>query len=155
MEEGFEIYREDLNEWVREVWKPVVGYEGYYEVSNFGKIRSLRTYRCLFKVSWKNDYDSHMLTKNGIVKHKKTNRLVAEAFLEVPNHLKHIPIADLYVNHKNENKADDFVYVDEYGRVDLEKSNLEWCTPQYNVTYGTARERAKETRKNNRSLNVI
>ena len=45
------------------------------------------------------------------------------------------------VNHKDENKENNFVYINEDGTVDLEKSNLEWCDKAYNNGYGTRNKR--------------
>ena len=123
---------------VEVVRKPVVGYEGYYEVDQFGRVFSVervisvddngRKYekpvsgkqmkQCLKN----NGYKSVSLTKGGATKEFYVHRLVAEAFIPNPDNL---PM----VNHKDEDKTNNFV------------ENLEWCTAQYNNTYGTARKR--------------
>lgn len=111
---------------MEEIWKDAVGYEGLYQVSNFGRVQSLdrRDIRNRF---WKGKilsqqveklgYCSVKLCKNGIQKREKVHRLVALAFVENPNNYKEI-------NHKDENKQNN------------RSENLEWCTRQYNVTYG-------------------
>ena len=114
----------------KEYWKSVVGYEGLYEVSNWGRVKSFDTYRkgingsircCKGKIikyqKTKHGYLQVGLWKNGQCKHYYVHRLVAEAFIPNPNNL---PI----INHKDENKQNNIV------------SNLEWCTYQYNNTYG-------------------
>ena len=111
------------------IWKPIKGYEGLYEVSNDGHVRSVSR-----KVHYKNgalrfwegqeitphaDKDGYMkvgLSRNGSQTSKSVHRLVAMAFIENPNHL---PL----INHKDENKANNNV------------DNLEWCTNQYNCLY--------------------
>ena len=55
---------------------------------------------------------------------------MAEAFIPNPNNY---PI----INHKDNNPSNNFVYINEDGSVNLEKSNLEWCSYEYNNNYGT------------------
>ena len=118
-----------------EIWRPVVGYEGLYEVSNTGRVRSLDRYdrknrlkkgKLLKNKDNGNGYLLCGLSKNGIVKNKYIHRLVAEAFIERPDGL-------YEVNHKDEDKTNNNV------------DNLEWCDATYNVNYGTRNIRAKET----------
>lgn len=140
-----------------EIWRPVVGYEGRYEVSNLGNVRSLDwvetikhprnkemqlTRKHRGKELRKRDdsnkiYYRVCLRKDGFSQDYSIHRLMMEAF--VPNPL-NLPC----VNHKDENTKNNFIYVNPDGSVDLEKSNLEWCTYQYNLTYGTALDRRKE-----------
>lgn len=84
------------------------------------------------------------LMKNGKPKHYYIHRLVAQAFLPNPNNYPQ-------VNHKDENKLNNFVWVNEDGSVDFEKSNLEWCTNDYNIHYGTVQERQKQYWENRKS----
>ena len=118
-----------------EIWRPVVGYEGLYELSSYGRVRSLDRYdnRNRFRKGhiMKQSYCSKGyltidLCLNGKVKKCLVHRLVAEAFLPNPDNLPQ-------VNHKNEVKSDNCV------------DNLEWCDAKYNLNYGTARIRGKET----------
>ena len=139
---------------MEEVWKPIEGYEGYYEVSNQGNVRSItryvdekrhngkrivngRTLRYGKATHLGNTYYIVMLTKNSVSKGYLVNRLVAEAFLPNPDNLP-------CVNHKDRKTNNNFVFVNPDGTVDTEKSNLEWCSFQYNSTYDGARERAAE-----------
>lgn len=121
-----------------EIWKPIEGYEGYYEVSNLGKVRSVDryiTYNICKKIAIRHQkevvlqdkpsklgYPIIHLSKDGKTKPFYVHRLVANAFVDNPNGF-------TYINHKDENKANNNAY------------NLEWCTQQYNSTYGTAIER--------------
>lgn len=111
----------------KEYWKPVVGYEGHYQVSNFGRVKSIKFGKeIILKQKQSMDgYYSVNLSKNGIVKTYLVHRLVAEAFIDNPNNLPQI-------NHKDENKTNNNV------------DNLEWCSYSYNINYGTARERMTE-----------
>lgn len=128
---------------MEEKWKSIVGYEGLYEVSNQGRVRSLP--RTTHIVAGKREYDVErtgsllkpQLAKHGYVgvwlygkertgnrngKFRTIHRLVAEAFCEKgPD--------DCEVNHLNEIKDDN------------RACNLEWCTHQENSSYGTRGER--------------
>jgi len=126
-----------------EIWKDINGYEGIYQVSNMGRVRSLNriiTYirenrkisklqkGCIIKLATSTTgYLFTHLDKKRSIKYYRINRLVAEHFLLNPNNY---PM----VNHKNEIKTDN--------RVD----NLEWCTHKYNVNYGTGIERSRSAK---------
>ena len=114
----------------KEVWKDISGFEGYYQVSDKGRVRSLDRKVWSEKrgtsYSRKGDvlkpintdgYHYVILSKFGEYAHKRVHRLVAEAFIPNPKKLN-------YVNHKDENKHNNML------------ENLEWCTPKYNVYYG-------------------
>ena len=125
---------------MEEIWKPVIGYEGLYEVSNLGRVRSvdrlvnysngqihLHKGRILSPgVTDKLGYLQVALCNNGKIKHKMVYRLVAEAFIPNPDNLPQ-------VNHKDENAFNNCV------------DNLEWCTIEYNINYGTRTQKAIET----------
>lgn len=114
---------------MEEIWRDVVGYEGLYEVSNLGNVRSLFRYKKQLK--WNvlgSGYASVQLFKEKVGTRLLVHRLVAKAFL--PN-LDGLPV----VNHKDENKLNNNV------------DNLEWCTQQYNLAYNDGyRKRADNTR---------
>ena len=126
-----------------EIWKTAVYdgelYEGLYKVSNLGKILSL-DYNHTGKPGLMNPaedtkgYLQVKLWKNGEYKTCSVHRLVAEAFLENPDNLPE-------VNHKDEDKTNNFVFLNEDGSVDKEKSNLEWKTHRDNMNHGTRNER--------------
>lgn len=111
--------------------RPVVGYEGLYEVSSIGEIRSVKRQgtdgRVLKHKIDKSGYHLVYLCKNGKYKGQLVHRAVAEAFIQNADCLP-------CVNHIDENKDNNSA------------ENLEWCTYQYNNNYGTARERASKAR---------
>lgn len=109
-----------------EEWRAVPGYEGLYEVSNMGNVRNVRRNTLLKLSKNNNEYIRVCLCKNCIRTLLSVHRLVAQAFIPNPNNLPQ-------VNHKDEDKTNNNV------------DNLEWCTAKYNINYGTARIRAKET----------
>lgn len=122
----------------KEYWKPVVGYEGLYEVSNWGRVKSLKfgKERILKPCTNRYGYLFVKLCKDGKVKPFTVHRLVAEAFLPNPDNLPQ-------VNHKDENKQNNIV------------SNLEWCSAQYNNTYGTRIERVAEKTTNGKCSKTV
>lgn len=77
-------------------------------------------------------------------KTKKVHRLVAEAFIPNPDDLPEI-------NHKDECKTNNFVFVNDDGSVDLEKSNLEWCNKSHNMRWNNLCIRIGEKTKNHPS----
>ena len=127
----------------KEIWKDVKDYEGLYQVSNLGNVKSLydashKKYRELIMKPSMNSwgYLQIGLCKNGKQKPTRINRLVAIAFeLPIPEHLRHIPIERLEVNHKDEDKTNNCVW------------NLEWCNSKYNNNYGTHNARVSEALK--------
>ena len=133
-----------------EIWKTAVYddeiYEGLYKVSNFGRILSLN-YRNTGKAELMNPFDNGrgylqvLLYKNGKRKTCKVHRLVAETFLENPENLPE-------VNHKDENKKNNFVFLNEDGSVDKKRSNLEWKNHKDNINHGTHNERVAKANTN-------
>lgn len=128
----------------KEVWRPAKGFDGIYEVSNYGRVLSRNLYHRKGPVilkAWLGNrgYLRITLRKNGVIVHKQVATLVAEAFLPNPNNLPQ-------VNHKDENKTNNFVWVNEDGSVDIERSNLEWCSCKQNINHGTRNKRMVETR---------
>ena len=104
-------------------FKPVIGFEEYYEVSADGAVFSKITNKFRKQVICPNGYATVILRnlKTGIHKTKTVHRIVAEAWLNRNS--------NDCVNHKNENKLDNHV------------NNLEWCTKAYNNTYNGKTQR--------------
>lgn len=89
-----------------EVWKPVVGYENLYEVSNLGRVRTIPKKGFNKQVTRKTGldvrtgYTTIMLRKNNVLRTKRIHSLVVEAFLGIKTNKK------LVANHINGNKRD-------------------------------------------------
>ena len=115
---------------MKEEWKDIDGYEGLYQISNKGRVKSFRQWKrasCpaeyLLKPSVaQNGYLQVTLYKAKTKRKFLIHRLVALAFVPNPNSF-------LCINHKDENKQNNAA------------DNLEWCTVQYNNSYGTAKYR--------------
>ena len=126
-----------------EEWRTIVGYEGQYEVSSYGRVRSLDRYDKMNRF-WKGrilnlhtgtgGYLFVGLSSNGNEKNYLVHRLVAQAFIPNPNNLPQ-------VNHKDENKANNAA------------ENLEWCNKTYNENYGSKKEREIKTKTLNNRVN--
>ena len=125
-----------------ELWKDIKSFEGLYQVSTWGRVRSLDKYidvkirnvdkvlkrgKILKPVYYKNGYLTVGLCKNGKVTRFYVHRLVAEAF--IPN-----PENKPEVNHKDEVKSNNY------------RTNLEWMTTKENINYGTHTKRSAEKR---------
>lgn len=113
---------------MKEIWKDIKGYEGIYQVSDLGRVRSLKFGKERILVGRK-DSDGYLrvgLCKDGKEKTCRVHRLVAEAFIPNPDGLPQ-------VNHKDERKSNNVA------------SNLEWCDCKYNINYGMRTERISKT----------
>lgn len=116
------------------LWKPIEGYEGLYEVSSEGRVRSLNYGGVKGKVGelspdLSRGYYRVTLFKEGIRERYLVHRLVAEAFIENPKGLAE-------VNHRDEVKLNNRV------------NNLEWCSRSYNLKYGTRIKRIAQSNRN-------
>ena len=109
---------------MQEIWKDVEGYEGLYQVSNTGKVMSLRKNHLMTPSLTRGYFYLKLRDSNGCDKSFPVHRLVALAFIKNPK-----PDTFNCVNHKDENKLNNHA------------NNLEWCTLSYNFNYGTARIR--------------
>lgn len=138
-----------------EIWKWVPGYEGYYKVSNCGSVKSVDRLLTDGRVR-KGQYMKPTVNNFGYLriglrknnykqKHFFIHRLVAEAFLPNPENLPQ-------VNHKDENKMNNFVGTPENNYTD---GNLEWCTAKYNSNYGTGIERCSTKRVNGKKSKTV
>jgi hypothetical protein len=112
------------------IWKPVVGYEGLYEVSNEGDVMSLRRKatdrrgrvrdvpsRKLTPHLNRGGYCMVLLSKNGHANLRSVHRLLMMAFFPRDDH------ASVVINHKDGNKANN------------QLSNLEWCKHSENIAH--------------------
>ena len=140
-----------------EVWKTAVYdgelYEGLYKVSNLGRILSLNYRRTGKAELMKPAEDTNGYLKVTLCKNKKeknclVHRLVVETFLENPENKPQ-------VNHKDEDKTNNFVFLNEDGSVDKEKSNLEWCWCKDNINHGTHNERISKTMTNGKTSKPV
>lgn len=121
---------------MREIWKDIEGYEGLYQVSNLGRVKSLQMYanggykkrvKILKPCNNGNGYYVVYLMKNKKRSVNYIHRLVAQAFLKNFNNYK-------CINHKDENKSNNNV------------DNLEWCSYKYNNNYGNHNLKISKTR---------
>lgn len=113
-----------------EEWIPVPGFEGLYEVSSLGRVKTTRRQGSpggVLKQNRRNGYCYVRLCKNGEYTFCAVHRLVATAFLNNPNKFP-------CVNHKDETRDNNRV------------ENLEWCSYSYNNTYGTVKNRSAKAR---------
>lgn len=139
----------------KEIWKDIFGYENLYQISSEGRVKRLRRLsidslgrkriynekilvNCICKAT---GYPYVNLSKNGKVTTWNIHTLVADAFIPNPNNLP-------CINHIDENRSNSVL------------SNLERCTYAYNNSYGTARERRRDSlrryfEKNNIPMNFL
>lgn len=130
---------------MKEIWKDITGYEGLYQISNTGIIRShdklivippnpkstygfsyIKKGQIIKQITDKSGYMKVLLyDKNSNRKNAFVHKLVAIEFVDNTDNLPQI-------NHKDENKSNNCV------------SNLEWCTAKYNTNYGTGIKRRSE-----------
>lgn len=121
------------SEIAQENWKDIFGYDGMYQVSDLGRVRSKKYGRWKILKPNKNRFGYLMsyLSKYGKPKNIPVHRLVAQAFIENDN------IFNTEINHRNEIKSDN------------RASNLEWCDRRYNNTYNDIHHRRKKHKKHN------
>lgn len=138
---------------MKEEWKDIEGYEGYYQVSNLGRVRSVD--REIYKTGDKEEtiivhykgkvlsqghrhkgYLCVVLAKNSKLKSFAVHRLVAQAFIPNPYNLPQI-------NHKDEDKTNNCV------------ENLEWCDCRYNINYGSWREKQSKSHKGKYTKKIV
>lgn len=122
-----------------EIWRDVEGYEGLYQVSSLGRVKSLRrtvsrgtnfkpVRERILKPGYNKNYAYVVLSKHGVTKTKYIHQLVARTFIPNTNNY---PI----LNHKDENPRNNCV------------DNLEWCTYSYNLSYNDLRKRVAVSRR--------
>ena len=110
---------------MKEIWKDIKEYEGLYQVSNLGRVKSLKRIekfyhnnndKILIQSKCSNGYLKIVLSKNNLHKNYMTHRLVAKTFLPNPENKR-------TVNHKDGNKQNNCV------------DNLEWATYSENIQH--------------------
>ena len=102
---------------MEEIWKDIKGYDGLYQVSNLGNVKSLNFNHFPNKQKILKPRNAGRYNKQNVLIH----RLVAEAFIPNPNNYP-------CINHKNKNTYDNKI------------NNLEWCTHKYNMRYSLAKK---------------
>lgn len=114
----------------KEIWLPITGYEGYYEISNIGNVRSINRWvkdrrgrkmvrgKDKLAIIGNNGYYSVSLYKFGEGKTYLVHRLIAIHFIPNPNNKP-------FINHKDSNKLNNSI------------DNLEWCTNQENIIHAS------------------
>ena len=126
---------------MQEVWIDIDSYEGLYQISNLGRVKSLdcsvnarngkkrrRTGKILKQTDNGHGYLFVNLSKNNLIKRFYVHRLIANVFIPNYNNLSE-------VNHKDENSLNN------------KANNLEWCTSKYNANYGTRNEKMKAQKR--------
>ena len=123
-----------------EIWRDIDGYNGLYQVSNLGRVKSVERYtkHNVSKICKRrerflgstNEYGYRVvgLYKDGKQKLYKVHRLVAQTFIPNPNNLPEI-------NHINEIRNDNRV------------ENLEWCDRDYNLHYGSCGKHLEQIKR--------
>lgn len=107
-----------------EIWRDITGYEGLYQVSNLGRVKSLKNKsnhknEVLLKPETSRGYKRVSLSKDDILTHHLLHRLVAQTFIPNPDNKPQVNHID---GNKNNNKS----------------SNLEWCTASENRKHGVS-----------------
>ena len=117
----------------KEIWKNINGFEDY-QVSDLGRIKSLKTNKILRAGNNGQGYSTVCLYKNKVKYKFYVHRIVAEHFLTNENNLS-------MVNHVDENPSNNAA------------SNLEYCDNTYNLNYGNAQARKAKSRS--KSVNCV
>ena len=139
---------------MEEIWKDIENFEGLYQISSLGRVKSVDRIVHVLDPKSKREYDKHFpecikatnldtkgyvmvsLKKDGKSSRHRIHRLVAQAFIPNPENLSQ-------VNHKDENKENNCI------------DNLEWCTNNYNGKYGTRLKRISDSNKGRQVHNSI
>ena len=119
--------------YLNEEWRNIKGYEGKYQISNYGRVKSIvrdgrKTEKILKQTEQLYGYLQVVLSKNGKIKCFRVNRLVAFAFPEICGEW----FEGAECNHINEIKTDN------------RAENLEWITHIENINFKTAQKRKSD-----------
>ena len=118
---------------MKEEWKDIVGYEGLYQVSNLGRIKSLTTSKILKQHKVGKGYLGVTLSKNSIQKYYRVHRLVLENFKPIDDmHLKIDGVSVLNVDHINNIKTDNRL------------KNLQWLSLGKNLEKARVKKKFKK-----------
>lgn len=117
-----------------EIWKDIDNFIGKYQISNYGRVKSLNYWGGKKEGIMKPQTDKNGYLCVGLKNsddgrkeiNVKVHRLVAQAFIQNPQNLPQ-------VNHKDEDKTNNCV------------ENLEWCDAKYNLSYGSHNEKVKKS----------
>lgn len=129
---------------MKEIWKEIDGYDGFYEISNLGRCKThyalgsgkyTEEGRIIKPVKCSNGYLEYQLRKDGKRKCHMAHRLVAQAFIPNPDNKEEVNHIDECITN---NKVD----------------NLEWVTPKENCNYGTRNKRSIENHKYNKIIQL-
>ena len=129
---------------MKEIWKDIKEYEGLYQISNLGNIKSVNKKDSLGRkvngkmmkpIKRKDGYLDITLHKNGEAKHFLIHKIVAKTFIKNKNNYKEI-------NHIDENKRNNNI------------DNLEWCDRSYNINYGKANKSRRKKLLNKRGKKI-
>lgn len=115
----------------QEIWRPI-SWSTLHEVSSKGRIRNIITGE--IKEGRINKAGYRVINLEG--KNRQVHRLVAQAFIPNPDNLP-------FVNHKidtDEGKSMNFVFFNEDGSVDKERTTIEWCDETYNARYSSYKQ---------------
>lgn len=145
-----------------EEWKDIEGYEGLYQVSNEGKVRSLRTNKIMKPMIW-HGYAYVNFTINNVVNHKSVHRLVAEAFIPNPENK---PCVDHINTLKDDNRVENLRWVSQLennrnpitmdrmvkGHLDESRKVYQYKDGELVGEYYSIREAERKTKCNNSNI---
>ncbi len=129
---------------MREEWKDIPEYEGLYQISNLGRVKSLRgKQKILSQLVNRDGYYIVRIRKNKKRKEYFVHRLMAMCFIEYKNNYKYLEdekdktfnMRGLTVNHIDKNRLNNDI------------KNLEWCTPRYNISYSSDTSKIRSLEK--------
>lgn len=129
---------------MKEIWKDIPNYEGLYQISNLGRVKSLRGNEKILKQLINRDgYYVVRIRKDKKRKEYFVHRLIAICFIEYKNNYKCLDdeknklfdINKLTVNHIDKNRLNNDI------------NNLEWCTLRYNIKYSSNTLKIKSLEK--------
>lgn len=123
---------------MEEIWKDITGYEGYYQISNLGRVKSLA------RPVYKNDGSFHRFKRETIKTPKKNKDGYLSISLSVNGHDKtftiHKLVAEAFISKPNTNERLEINHID-LNRENNCATNLEWVTHQDNVRYSSNKGR--------------